>query len=309
TLTAADGSVQKTGFAYLGRGIGSVTDAGDPPQVSGVFRTTPAGVEADYADGHSELIASVADGLSITLKNNAGEQACVAWYPQGHVFSADERRAAVAAYARRLGVFDAAPVMPHAVCNMQVVAPVMDHHAMPVPTPKRKPAHAQPASFVTRAPAPVVNGLQGVSVKDSKVHLIDGPSGGGDTLAVAAAGAPHAQGDEAVASNCLKVDSDGSYWGFRNHCSYTVQFAYCLLRGTNTMTACNNGAVSVPGSVSANGFGALFADDSLGERDVDHNFRWVGCKGGAGEVSAHLDAPEPATGHCVRAGRDLAQGN
>jgi hypothetical protein len=178
-----------------------------------------------------------------------------------------------------------------------------------VPTPKHKPAHAQPASFVTTTPAPLVDGLQDVPVKDSKVHPIDGAPGGGDTLAVAAANAPHAPGDEAVASNCLKVDSDGAYWGFRNHCSYTVQFAYCLLHGTNTMTACNSGAVSVPGSVSANGFGALFADDSLGERDVDHNFRWVGCKGGAGEVSAHLDAPEPATGHCVRAGRDLAQGN
>ncbi len=89
-----------------------------------------------------------------------------------------------------------------------------------------------------------------------------------------------------------------------------MQFAYCLVHGTNEMTACGApGAVSVPGSVSGNGFGALFADDSLGERDVEHDFRWVGCKGGAGEVAAHLDAIQPASGHCVSASRTLARGN
>jgi len=41
------------------------------------------------------------DGLSIILKNPAGDVSCTAWLPWGHVFSADERKVAVAAYARR----------------------------------------------------------------------------------------------------------------------------------------------------------------------------------------------------------------
>jgi len=298
-MTAPDGTVQKAAFMFLGKGLGTVTDGGDPPQVSGVFRTTPSGIEAEFSDGHVETLAPLADGLGITLKSAAGDQVCASWYPQGHVFSADERKAAVAAYARRLGIADAAPAIAHPSCA--AAQPVADHRATPAPvSPRHKPGRT------AALPLAPVNGLQAVPVKDSTVHLIDGAP---DSIATATAVSTATTG-EAVASNCLKIDSDGAYWGFRNHCGYAVQFAYCLLHGDNQMTACAaNGAVSVPGSVSASGFSALFGDDSLGERDVEHNFRWVGCKGGAGEVAAHLDAAEPASGHCVRAGRTLAQGN
>jgi hypothetical protein len=299
TMIAPDGSMQKTAFNYLGKGLGTISDAGDPPQVGGVFRATPSGIEADYSDGHSETLSPVADGLSIVLKSTSGDQACAAWYPLGHVFSADERKAAVAAYARRLGVSDGGPA-PGASCNTPSATTVAEHHPAPMVTPRRKPARMQPAAYIQ----PLVPAeLQQIPIKNSVVHPIDG----GDAIATATAATG---GDEPIASNCLKIDSDGTYWGFRNHCGYAVQFAYCLLHGTSELTACGeSGAVSVPGSVPANGFGALFADDSLAERDVDHNFRWVGCRGGAGEVAAHLDAPDPASGHCVRAGRTLARGN
>jgi hypothetical protein len=45
----------------------------------------------------------------------------------------------------------------------------------------------------------------------------------------------------------------------------------------------------------------LMADASIKEKDAAHNFRWVACAGGAGEVVAHLDHSEPPAGRCERA--------
>ncbi len=302
-MTAPDGTAQKAAFTFLGNGLGTVSDAGNPPQVVGFFRVTPAGIEVQYGDGRSETLRrDGADGLAIVLKSASGDQACAAWYPQGHMFSAEERKAAVAAYARRLGVADGTAPVARAGCSVAATpvnnspAPAAPIHRRPVHAPRLTAALAAP---VVSNPPAAVNGLQTVPVKPSTVHLID-------TAPVAGA----APSDERIASDCLKVDSDGSYWGFRNHCGYNVQFSYCLLHGADDMTACRaGGAGSVPGSVPANGFGALFADNSLFERGVEHDFRWVGCRGGAGEVAAHLDEAEPASGRCIRAGRSVASQN
>ena len=35
---------------------------------------------------------------------------------------------------------------------------------------------------------------------------------------------------------------------------------------------------------------------------LDHDFRWVACGGGAGEVVVHLDRIDPPEGRCVRPG-------
>jgi hypothetical protein len=43
------------------------------------------------------------------------------------------------------------------------------------------------------------------------------------------------------------------------------------------------------------------SDNSLADKDASHNFRWVACSGGAGEVVAHLDKSEPPAGRCERA--------
>jgi len=115
--------------------------------------------------------------------------------------------------------------------------------------------------------------------------------------------APPQASDRNDAAHCLKVDSDGSHWGFRNACDFAVQFAYCMAGGENSLAACgDSGAVttSVTGSVAAKGFGALMADTSLQEQDGAHNFRWVACAGGAGEVVAHLDHSNPPSGRCER---------
>lgn len=297
TITNADGSTQLAAFTFLGNGLGTISDGGN---VTGFFRVSASSVELTYGDGRSESVRLLGDGIVIVAKDAAGAQSCSAWYPQGHAFSAEERKAAVAAYARRLGVAGAGAVpMP---CPSAVATPA---HTLPMPKPgaPRKPLHAAREPLAIPASNVTPSGLTMVPVKPSTVHLIDG---GPEVVPVDAA----AIVDEKIASNCLKVESDGAYWGFRNHCGYSVQFAYCLLRGVDPMTACGgDGAASVPGSVAASGFGALFSDQSIAERDVERAFRWVGCRGGAGEVAAHLDHAEPASGRCTRAGQTASRDN
>ena len=106
------------------------------------------------------------------------------------------------------------------------------------------------------------------------------------------------------ASACLNVESDGSHWGFRNACGYSVQFSYCLWHGSEPLAACvSDGADphAITGSVAANGLATLTTDTSFSEKDGEHNFRWVACDGGAGEVVAHLDRADPPGGRCERA--------
>lgn len=303
-MTSPDGAVKTAAFTFLGDGVGTITAAGDPPQVLGVFHVTPAGIELDYADGHSEVLAPHgADGLTIVLRSPAGEFSCQSWYAQNHVFSVEERKAAVAAYARRLGVSDK-PVAASADCPVNVPAPAVNRHTPPSPATARRGSAHLPHETADVA-TPDVSGLQTVPVKQSTVHLIDT-----EPSAVAADEAAIAPVDERIASNCLKVDSDGSYWGFRNHCSYSVQYAFCLLHGADDIAACSpNGAANLSGSVSPNGFGPLFVEGSLGGNGVERQFRWVGCRGGAGEVVAHLDQVEPPSGRCVGSTRVLARGN
>jgi hypothetical protein len=308
TITSPEGAVKTMAFIFLGQNLGTVSETDDQSRVSGVFHVAAGGIAVDYADGRSEFLAARgADGLTMSVKSADGDYACAAWYLPSHVFTADEKRAAVAAYARRLGVANG-PDASHADCaNSAAVFDDKDRAAEPSVSVHRKPTHAPREAAARVAPQPSVTaklaGLQTVPVKQSTVHLIDAAPTQPATDNV---GAPPV--DERIASNCLKVESDGNYWGFRNHCSYNVQFAYCLLHGSDEMTACTaDGLASVSGSVSSNGFGPLFADASPGERDVEHQFRWVGCRGGAGEVIARLDQSEPASGRCVRNARTLAR--
>ncbi len=304
TSDGPDSVVQKLSFNFVGNGLGTVWDLGDPRQASGVFHQAPNGVVVEYANGDVETLSPAGDGLSMVLRKASGAQLCAAWYPKGHVFSAEERKAAVAAYARRLGVGDSASAT---TCRTPPATPASDRRPSVSPPSRRHGGHGAVQASLTASPAvvPGAADLDVVAVKDSNVHLIDsGPHDARDATGTT----PTA--DEAITSNCLKVDSDGSYWGFRNHCGYVVQFAYCLLHGEDRMTACDgDGAASPSGSVSANGFSALFADDSLGERGVEHDFRWVGCRGGAGEVAPHLDTADPASGHCERSARTASRDN
>jgi hypothetical protein len=176
---------------------------------------------------------------------------------------------------------------------------------------KTPQAHVAKASYHIGDYQPAASpkaGLESVAVKTSEIHTIDGgaiavPSiSGGMAMATPPASAAPAGSNDA--SHCLKVDSDGNHWGFRNSCSFAVQFAYCMAGGDDGLTACGNHdavTTSANGSVAANGFGALMTDNSLQEKDAPHNFRWIACNGGAGEVVAHLDHSEPPAGRCERA--------
>jgi hypothetical protein len=157
-------------------------------------------------------------------------------------------------------------------------------------------ATAKAAAKVAELPA-----TESVPVRQSDVHLIDQPpaatAAAADTTVVAAVAAATAK-TESGASSCLTVESDGMHWGFRNKCAYSVQYAYCTMDGRNQLTACKEGFVG--GSVAPNGFGVLVADQNLRSVNENHDFRWVACQGGAGEVIARMDKSDPPVGRCVR---------
>src|SRR6185312_7061097 len=101
------------------------------------------------------------------------------------------------------------------------------------------------------------------------------------------------------ASDCLSIESDGANVGFRNHCAYGVQFAYCLQKATDPAADCGAGTKS--GAVGANGFALLLSDTNIKSADAERDFRWVACSGSNASVVAHLDRADPPAGRCVRA--------
>ena len=333
-VVPTDGTARKTTFTFMTDRMGTVVeDSGSPSagsSVTGFFRLTKKGVEVRYADGRSAMLAASPDGgVQWTLDGDGGPS-CHAWYPAGHAFSDLEKKAALNAYAGKLGLAVAASD----VSNGCSVALSQDSNkasnepasASPAPAPAtaappqlQLPFQAGQASRRTQHHQESGAGSQSLlshrrlsgsagsgNGKTVRVHAIDPPA------ATIVASAPDIDAVAAIdkvmdkndASRCLKVDSDGNHWGFRNSCGFAVQFAYCMAGGSNNLTACGSNNVvttSVTGSVAARGFGALMTDNSLADKDASHNFRWVACGGGAGEVVAHLDTSEPPSGRCERA--------
>src|SRR6266446_2176711 len=325
-IVGANGAVQRTSFVFINDRLGTVADARDAAHITGVFRASESEIEIQYADGSSEIVlANAAGGISIESRAPSSDAYCTSWYPEGHVFSLDERKAALAQYASRLGLAEgvekkpdagrfgckagtstanaapvaekaaaaSAPAAPAAVPVAPVTAPAAvsappaGDKAVPA-AGKQGAAKSPPAPRrVTRAPTPLpglaapknapsrlaeLTPTKPVEVRESEVHLIDTDppkDSQAQTDASASAAALPANADIAAqigASTCLSVESDGMHWGFRNHCAYTVQFAYCTLDGVVQLTSCKDGAVG--GSVAPNGFGVLVADESLKEVDV-----------------------------------------
>ena len=304
-ISGAGGTLEKATFIFINDRLGTVVaDSGassastGAANVTGFFRLTDNGVEVRYADGRSEILTANTDGgVLLRLETPGNPAACRSFYPAGHSFSEAEKKAAVAEYASRLGLGDT-----RSSCSGDVAAA-----APPAPMPDNKP-HAERRTDIKR-PAkftePKITGpkfsigtqlaaLAPVTVKDSVVHAIDAVPPVVPMPQAVASATPTED-----ASTCLKVESDGQHWGFRNACGFAVQFAYCLAAGGDSLTGCDNG--SVAGSVAADSFGALLADKSFSESDADHAFRWLACGGGAGEVVAHLDRTDPPAGRCLRA--------
>jgi len=161
-------------------------------------------------------------------------------------------------------------------------------------------------------------GLTQVAVRTSEVHMIDGAV----AAPLAAISPPAAKTQQPAApvvqqqqpqaqvtlaaavpdghgaSDCLSVESDGANVGFRNHCGYGVQFAYCLQKAGDPAADCGAGAKA--GAVSANGYAQLLSDTNIKSADSERDFRWVACSSSTGSVTAHLDRADPPAGRCVR---------
>ena len=204
--------------------------------------------------------------------------------------------AVTAAAAAKAAELPSAPV----VAEIPVTAKVGDSVAAKAaemaatPKPVEAAAEAKPAEPAAGTKVASLPNTNPVEVRKSEVHLIDPPVTQ-PTAAVATSETPKA-GEGA--SSCLNVESDGAHWGFRNKCGFSIQYAYCTMDGRNQLTACKDGFVG--GSVAPNGFGVLVADQNLRALNENHDFRWVACQGGAGEVIARLDRSDPPVGRCVR---------
>jgi hypothetical protein len=315
SVTSPTGDTQKNVFAMMSDRLGTVSDGANGDHLIGYFRMTDNSLEAQFADGHSEtLTMNSGDGVSVILTSAAGSKGCMAWYPQGHVFSDAERRMAVAEYAQRLGISDA---------KIQPVS----HSCDAMPAPKLASTHApakETAAAPDKSPAPIM-------VRTSIVHSVDGaaltPALAPPAIAMTApklasipkapptvsmgpmveqASAKSSDDDAAQepvepghgASGCLSVDSDGTDLGFRNQCGFSVEFSYCLEKADDPAIACDAG--SRAGNVSANSFVALLHGVNIKAEDAEHDVRWVGCTGAESEVVAHLDRTDPPAGRCVR---------
>src|SRR5438105_6586288 len=106
-ITTTSGGIQRTYFAFINEKLGTVADANDIKKITGVFRRMEGGFEIEYADGSTETLA-LNPGGGLTLEAmSAAANACVSWYPEGHNFSVEERKAALSQFAVKLGLADA----------------------------------------------------------------------------------------------------------------------------------------------------------------------------------------------------------
>jgi hypothetical protein len=328
-LTAPDGRAQRSTFAFMSDRLGTISDDSDAGHVIGFFRETGVGLEAQFADGRTEsLMLNAAGGVSMTIRTSANETSCTSWYPADHVFGLAEKRAALAAYADRLGIGDKkASSHPTTAC---VAPPQIAKAKNAAPGTAPLVAVSHPATE-TAAKGSGNGALVAVAVRSSDVHPIDGtavetksadPTPPPAPPAVQAAvpqliqvsvrqAPPQAQPSAAQgpptaavpagtgASDCLSVETDGADIGFRNHCAYGVQFAFCLRKPGDSPETCYAGAQS--GAVAASGFTAVLHNAGIKSTDAEHDFRWVACSGNTNDVVAHLDRADPPAGRCVRA--------
>lgn len=313
-VTAPDGRATGKVFRYLNDSLGAVFDVSDKADAIGVFRQTAGGIEAEYADGHNEVLSvNPGGGLTIAITAPDAQAMCMKWYPQGHVFDEADRKQALAAYARKLGLASADKTSPPVSSNC---AEEPAHVAANEPIRGTAKSKTRAPSKFAMATSKTLAAPKAILVRTSEVHPIDADAmsaslvhmpldvtaAAADTAPAIANGAAHLVQTSAEipanhgASNCLSIDSDGQNWGFRNACDNSVQFAYCLENGRDPQTACGTGTAS--GGVAKNGFFALIASTAV--IDDNHQFRWVACSGDAGTVTPHLDRSRPPAGRCVR---------
>jgi hypothetical protein len=320
--TTASGAARSTAFSFVSEKLGTALDSADMSRVTGVFRVNDRGIDIQYDDGHTETLAALGDGVSLTMHPASGAASCMAWYPAGHVFGVAEKRAAVVAYAVSLGLdvpakgkvapvasACVAPLSSKAVVARAPIEMPATHGGALAPlasvTVRTSDVHAVPetASMTAVPAAPVaVVAAQPASPATPAAPAIASPIPARLPAPPIATATPVAAKSDAVtpgrgASDCLSVESDGANLGFRNRCSYSVTFAYCVQDRGDPKTPCD--VETRAGNVGAASFLALLRDTNIRSEDAEHNFHWVGCSGGASDVTAYLDRAEPASGRCV----------
>lgn len=314
-IASPGAATQRIRLMLLNKNQGTVAETKDLSKVIGLFRANETRVEIEYADGHAEaLMPNASGGVSLLLTAPLQDPFCLSWYPQGHQFSAEDREVALALYASKLGLSRPAAKQNASLenCSARIIAaPSMDRETATEPAPlpatnPRRPSRA--ASKTTRAKSRAivaspafVRAAQMRSIDEAHASAVPPAHPRIDTgrkTQTASLKAHGRAGETQIrASTCLTVESDGTGWGFRNHCTNAVQFAYCLMESdTAAIAPCDRGAVA--GGVPGNSFDRLFADAS---NTADHEFRWIACDGEASQVVAQLIKPDPPVGKCVPA--------
>ena len=103
-ITVPNGAPQNTLFYFLTATTGTVSNANDPHKLAGAFKITDDGIEIRYADGTHEILAvNDSGGVTSELASGANDS-CTSWFPRDHLITRDEREAAFAKYASRLGL-------------------------------------------------------------------------------------------------------------------------------------------------------------------------------------------------------------
>ncbi|MBV9991838.1 MAG: hypothetical protein JOZ72_11150 [Alphaproteobacteria bacterium] len=292
SFVSHNGETQKTTFTYLSDSLGTVLDEGDNAKVSGFFRQTDTGLEIQYGDGRTaSLYANSEDGVTVMRKYTSGATACVSWYPSGHHFSEEERRAAVAAYAQSLGINQTPAAAPPPPSSSKKKQHVLAQHIA-----------AQPQ---IRCPGPMRPPAPAMNVASASVHAIDAAPGAPPPPAAMSVSAPASvpppppKGPDVVppgkgASDCLSVEAQGTFVGFHNRCGNDVQTTYCVQSAVDPSVACGTGTKAA--SILAGGFTGI----APGSAAMEHDIRWVGCSGGPSDVAAQLDRADPPAGRCVK---------
>src|SRR5579883_1484743 len=100
---APDGTARRLILTPTSARMGTVAGEGGV-HIQGLFLLTANGLAITYADGRSETLVLDRKGEVSIIESDDGLTRCGRWYPAGHRFTVKERRAALAAYARELGL-------------------------------------------------------------------------------------------------------------------------------------------------------------------------------------------------------------
>src|SRR5215469_747590 len=102
-VTLPNGILQNTLFIFFSATNGAVANAGDPRSVMGEFQITDRGMEIRYSDGTHETMTVSSSGGVISEFTSGSNDICRFWVAEGHVPTRQEREAALAQFAARLG--------------------------------------------------------------------------------------------------------------------------------------------------------------------------------------------------------------